>query len=608
MATIKSSDLDFDQIKSKLKTYFRQQSEFADYDFDASGLSNILDVLAYNTHINGLIANFSLNESFLSTAQLRSSVLAHAETLGYFPRSKTGAYAELEISVLISNTPRPSSVTLPAYTSFTASNGSESYSFQTTEAYTAVPNRDGLYQFKTSDGSTTLRVVEGSLKTKTFIVGETSDNQIYVIPDPNLDTSTMLVRVYDSPTSTSFETYLNINNVIRLNNQSTVYQIREVPNGYYEISFSNYNIVGKTPLSGNKIVIQYLSSSGPDANDAEVFVPENDLTINGLNYPLIVTPLSASAGGSEKETIQSIKSNAPVAFASQRRMVTAQDYEALILSNYSSVVDDVIAWGGNDNVPPVYGRVYVSLKFADGVSATIQEQTKNNITSTLSESLAIMSIDTVFTDPVTTFLELQTFFNFDPSLSGLSDKSVETRINTLISNYFSNNLNQFSAVFRRSALLAQIDNFSSAILDTRMNVKIQQRFIPVTNASRQYTLSFPVQLAQPDDVNRTITTTRFTFSGQTCTIKNQFNSTKLQVYNLFDDVIVDNIGYYDPIEGLVSITGFAPTAYEGDVFKVSALPANLATIRPLRNYILNIDNSVSFARAVIDTQNTSVTL
>jgi hypothetical protein len=608
MATIKSSDLDFDQIKSKLKTYFRQQSEFTDYDFDASGLSNILDVLAYNTHINGLIANFSLNESFLSTSQLRSSALAHAETLGYFPRSKTGAFAELEVSVLISNTPRPSSVTLPAYTSFTASIGSQSYSFQTIEAFTATPNRDGLYQFKTSDGNTTLRVVEGSLKTKTFIVGETRDDQIYVIPDPNLDTSTMLVRVYDSPTSTSFETYLNINNIIRLNALSAVYQIREVPNGYYEISFSNYNLVGKTPLSGNKIVIQYLSSSGPDANDAEIFVPENDLTINGLNYPLIVTPLSASAGGSEKETIQSIKTNAPVAFASQRRMVTAQDYEALILSNYSSVVDDVIAWGGNDNVPPVYGRVYVSLKFANGVSSTIQEQTKNNIISTLSESLAIMSIDTVFADPVTTFLELQTFFNFDPSLSGLSDKSVETRINTLISNYFSNNLNQFTAVFRRSALLAQIDNFSPAILDTRINVKIQQRFIPVTNASRQYTLSFPVQLAQPDDVNRIITTTRFTFSGQTCTIKNQFNSTKLQIYNLFDDVIVDNIGYYDPIEGLVSITGFAPTAYEGDVFKVSALPANLATIRPLRNYILNIDNSVSFARAVIDTQNTSVTL
>lgn len=608
MATIKSSDLDFDQIKNKLKTYFRQQSEFADYDFDAAGLSNILDVLAYNTHINGLIANFSLNEAFLSTSQLRSSVLAHAETLGYFPRSKTGAFAEVEIALLIAATPRPSSITLPAYTKFTASVGSDSYTFQTLEAYTAVPNRDGLYQFKTSDGSTSLRIVEGTLKTKTFIVGETTDNQIYVIPDPNLDTSTMLVRVYDSPTTTSFQTYVNINKVIRLDALSTVYQVREVPNGYYEISFSNYNLVGKTPVSGNKIVIQYLSTNGLSGNDAELFVPENDLTINGLNYPLIVTPLTASAGGAEKETIQSIKTNAPIGFASQRRMVTAQDYEALILANYSSVIDDVIAWGGNDNVPPVYGRVYVSLKFAPGVSAAIQAQTKDSIRSTLSESIAIMSIDTVFTDPVTTFLELQTFFNFDPSLSGLSDKSIETRINSLISNYFNTTLNQFNAVFRRSSLLTLIDDFSPAILDTRMNVKIQQRFIPVINSSRQYTLSFPVQLAQPDDVNRTITTTRFTFSGQTCTIKNQYNSTKLQVYNLFDDVLVDNIGYYDPISGLVSITGFAPTSYEGDVFKVSAVPANLATIRPLRNYILNIDNSVSFARAVIDTQNTRVTL
>ena len=253
--TIQSTDLDFDVIKTRLKDYLKKQDEFNDYDFEASGLSNILDVLAYNTHFNGLITNFALNESFLNTAQLRSSIISHAEALGYVPRSYASALAKLTLSITISSTNRPTLITLPRNTQFTTSIDSVSYTFQTREVYNATPDVNGLYTFKTSDGSSEIPVYEGTEKTKTFFVGETSDAQIYVIPDITMDTTTIRIRVFDTAVSSTFDTYTNINTASRITSISTHYQIKEVPNGYYEIIFGDGTSTGKAPSAGNKIVI-----------------------------------------------------------------------------------------------------------------------------------------------------------------------------------------------------------------------------------------------------------------------------------------------------------------------------------------------------------------
>ena len=238
---IKSSDLDFDQIKSSLKSYFQSQSEFADYDFEGSGLSNILDVLAYNTHVNGLIANMGLNEAFLSSAQLRSSVVTHAENLGYYPRSKTGSSANVSIAVASSDT-LTSTVTLPKNTKFTATLDEVSYTFQTLEDHIATNDGSGNFQFKTSAGSSTLSIKEGTLKTKTFLVGDTTGEQVYIIPDKTIDTTTMTVKVFDTTTSAESTTYVNINDTARINSNSTVYIIREAPNGFYDVIFSDGNV------------------------------------------------------------------------------------------------------------------------------------------------------------------------------------------------------------------------------------------------------------------------------------------------------------------------------------------------------------------------------
>ena len=602
--TIQSTDLDFDTIKTRLKDYFKRQSEFNDYDFEAAGLSNILDVLAYNTHFNGLITNFALNESFLNTAQLRSSIISHAEALGYVPRSYASALAKLTLTISISSTNRPTLITLPRNTQFTTSLDSVSYTFQTREVYTAAPDANGLYTFKTSEGSSEIPVYEGTEKTKTFFVGETSDEQIYVIPDLTMDTTTIRVRVFDTSVSATFDTYTNISKATRITATSTHYQIKEVPNGYYEIIFGDGLSTGKAPVAGNKIVIDYLSTKGPEANGASIF--STTAQVEGVN--LVNVTSSAAAGGSFREGIESIRQNAPIYFTSQRRMVTAEDYTAQILTNYGSYIDDVASWGGADNDPPVYGRVYVSLKFKSDVDAATQLDVKSRIITELTNNFAIASIDTEFVDPQTTYLEILTTFNFDPDLTSRTSGATQNLLQETINTYFSNNLQKFAGVFRRSNLLTLLDDVDESVLNTRMEIKVQQRFTPTIGVARNYQINYPVSLAGVSSTERIVTSSRFTFNSKTCSIRSRFNSTTLEIVNTADGIEVDNIGAYNPSSGRIDLIGFNPTAVEGDVIKISSKPANQSTIRPLRATVLDIDTVASKATAVLDYQETQVAL
>ena len=606
--TIKSTQLDFDTIKNKLKDKLKEQTEFADYNFEASGLNNLLDVLAYNSHFNGLTANFALNESFLNTAQLRSSVVAHAETLGYVPNSYSSSQAKLNLSILVPVEPRPTSVTLERGATFTSSVDDVSYTFQTRENFVASDDGTGSYQFKTSTGDTAIPVFEGIEREKTFIVGEKTDSQIYVIPDVTMDISTIRVRVFDTTTGTTFATYTNIKDAVRVTDDSTYYQIKEVPNGYYELIFGDGISSGKAPVSGNKILVDYLSTKGTAANGATTFTTNVALSVGGSSYPLSATTSSSSAGGAFKESIESIRRNAPIAFSSQRRLVTAEDYRAQILANYGSYLDDVIAWGGHDNVPQVYGRVYAGLKFKNNIDTSTQTQVKDDIVNELSENLGIMSIDLVFADAITTKLELSTFFNLDPDLTSSTSQSIENQVKSTINSFFNTNLKKFNKVFRRSSLLTTIDALDVAILNSRMDVKMQREQAIDVGQSLTYTINFPAAIAQPDDVNRILTTSLFTFNGKTCSIRNVLNSNKLQIVDNEGTTQIDNIGSYNASVGTVSLVGFNPTALQGQTLQVSVVPANQSTIRPLRNFILDIDNVKSIPIAQLDFQNTLVTL
>lgn len=611
MATsVLSTKLDFNNIKNNLKTFLAQQSEFADYDFEGSGLSNILDVLAYNTHYNALTANFALNEAFLSTAQLRSSVVSHAATLGYNPRSRTASRAEVNLSVNLAGVAnRPSSIILAAGTQFTSSVEDTTFTFSTLEDYTATDNGDGVYTFLNQSGGSTITIYEGDIKQKTFLVGEVGERQLYVIQDDTIDTTTAAIRVFDTPASENFVTYTPISNAITVNAQSRFYQISEAPNGFYELNFGDGISFGRAPVAGEKIVVSYLSCVGGGANGASSFTPQTTVVVNNQSYTLNVSTVNSAGVGGPRQTIESIRQNAPIAFASQQRLVTAEDYRAVIQSRYATVTD-AIAWGGEDNVPPDYGKVFVSLVFEDGTTADQQTQVKNSIVQNLSNNLSILSIDTDFKDPTTTFLELVLTFNFDPNLTGQTIKATESNVFEIINTYVNDNLKKFDGVFRRSELLAAVDDISPAILNSRVAVKIQQRFVPDLTTRTSYKIYFPVELGAPDPNVNTLTTSTFIFNNKVCSIRNQLNSTKLQIVNSLNEIEVDNIGSYNTLDGTVTITGFLPTGITAgvDYIKVSVKPANESTVRPLRSYILNIDEGPSFATGTVDRQQSDVTL
>lgn len=606
--TIKSTQLDFDTIKGRLKDFLKQQSEFEDYDFEASGLSNILDVLAYNTHFNGLTANFALNESFINSAQLRSSVVALAEGLGYVPRSFTSSQAGLNLSVLVTGSNRPTTITLPRGTTFTSSVNDVTYTFRTRENFVGTDDGNGAYQFLNKDDGTSIPVFEGTEKTKTFFVGDTSDTQIFVIPDITMDISTIRVRVFPTASSTTFETYTSLVDAIRITDDSTFYQIKETPNGFYEIVFGDGISTGKAPVAGNKIVIDYLSTVGTTANGATTFTTDSIVTVNGVQFNITVATEGSSAGGSLKESIESIRQNAPIAFSSQRRLVTAEDYKALIQTKFGAFINDVTSFGGNDNVPRIYGKVFVGLQFKDNISDDTQQNVKDRIKTELTDNLSIMSIDTEFVDPVTSNMVLTTTFNLDPDLTGSTPQAIQSLVQNTINNFFTTNLKKFNKVFRRSNLLTLIDALDPAILNSKMEVQLRQGFTPTLNVSLAYTISLPVTIAAPSATDYVVRSTNFTFNNRTCFIRNLLSSNKLQIISVDGSIEVDNIGSFESTAGTISLVGFKPTGFEGNEINFNVTPANQNTVRPLRNFILDIDTSLSTARAVLDFQNTQVTL
>ena len=587
--TIRSSELDFNEIKNSLKEYFQKQPEFSDYNFEASGLSNLLDVLAYNTHQNALLANFALNESFLSTAQLRSSLVGHAGSLGYTVGSRTASTAIVQMYV--TDLAAVSSKTMPAGTSFSATVDNKSYTFKTREALTATNDGSGRFYFSLDD-NINVPLFEGVSKERNFIAGNISDNDTYVIPVANLDLNTVTVRVYQDTSSSYYDVYTNILEATNITSESKIYVIKETPNGFYELSFGNGLITEQIPSAGNRIQVIYDVVSGPDANGASTFTPEAQL--DGLL--ITVTTIASSDGGALKEDIESIRKNAPYLYATQNRMVTAEDYSSLILRNFSSLINDIKSWGGEDNIPPKFGTVYVSIDFSTQDSV-LQETAKGNIRN-LAKDLSVASFDIEFVEPNRTFIEIDTVFQFNPNLTSSSQTAVESAVKDTMQTYFENNLGEFDKSFRRSNLLTDIDETDASVLSSRATIKMQNRFTP-TSGESTYTIVFPTSIAEPDEEFYTIQSSSFFFRGKVCTLRNKLDSSAIEVIDTSGNIVRDNVGSYDATGGVITLSGFTGSLISGTYFKITALPANQATIDPLRNNILNYDAASSSARAIV---------
>ena len=550
----------------------------------------------------------ALNESYLTTAQLRSSVVSLAEAIGYMPASKAASSATVNISINTGNIAgRPSFLSLPRGTKFTTTVDDVAYTFETIGTITAQDNGSGLYVFKDILDSEAITIKEGTNTTKTFIVSENSIDTTYVLPDKNIDTTTAFVSVFDDLTTTNFVTYTDLKLADTIDDQSKVYIMRETPNGFYELSFGDGFTLGKAPQAGNRIVVEYLSTNGPIANGAVLFTPVTQISVpnaaGNTSFTLSVTTVTKSVSGSDVETLESIRKNAPFSYASQNRMVTAVDYSTLIKRNFGYLIKDIQAYGGEDAVRKEYGCVFLSVVFKDDVTQATIDKTKGDIVA-LGKQLQVITFDIKFQDPDITFLETEVRFQFNPKFTSSSVQEIQSRVDDVVTNYFTDNTGLFDQSFRRSNLLALVDDVDASVLSSRADLKLQKRFIPFIGTTESVELRYASPIAEPDDLKIVLRSTPFFLDGNRVEIRNKINTTKLQLHAIASDsVYIDNIGEYEPATGVIKLVGIRVDSIVGgnNFIKISADAANPSVSSPGQNQILQFDDGPSFVQATVVT-------
>ena len=627
--TITSTELDFEKIKQKLKIYFQQDGQFTDYDFEGSGLNSLLDVLAYNTHFSGLIANFALNESYLGTAQLRNSVVSLSESLGYIPGTRNSSQSTISLTIKPSG-PYPFDQVysfLPGELVLRGTINDTDYIFTNRKTITADAQGTGTYIFRPfDDAAASIVVYEGQEKNQQYLV-DGSENALYVIPDQNIDASTAIIKVYSDPgvAATGIGAYTVYNDIFEtssINDQSTLYVLRESPNKFYELTFGSFNSLGVAPVAGNVVNVNYLRTSGVPANGIPTLKMISTLKFGDYTLSpdeISVVTKTTSAGGTEKEGIESIRKKAPFQYSSQNRMVTPLDYEALILRKFGNFITDIICWGGEDNVPPEYGTTFTSIIWKDNLSSTAVSELRRDIVL-LTKELSVVSFNIKFIAPSETYISTDLYYQYNPLLGSSNQSVVNASVQSTVTNYFGVNLGKFGQTFRRSNLLTEVDDDDPSVLSSRADVKLQKRIIPVITLPENYRFTFAAPLKNPQDISTPVIKTGiFKYLNESVYIRNKLNdkikvsadgafpivfdrkpSTKLEMVRTDGSVVIDNIGSYDPVTGDVEILNLTvqSTNNPNPFIKVFGIPANESALTPKFSSILKYDASESSVNAV----------
>ena len=482
------TELDFDNIKSNLKTYMKGQSTFTDYDFEGSGLSVLLDVLAYNTHYNAFMANMAANEMFLDTAVKRNSVTSHAKTLGYTPTSVKAPVAYVDVTVNDANT---ASITMNAGHAFSTTISGTTYQFVNTTARILQPTA-GVYTYSN------IPIYEGTWVTTKFTKDSTDADQRFIIPNANVDISTLSVTIQTSSSDTTLTTYTKANNLVEVKSTTSAFFIQETIDAEWEVYFGD-GIVGSSLIDGNIIILSYVVTNGDDANGANAFTSTS--TIGGFSYISVATQTAAADGGAA-EGLDAIKYNAPFSYAAQNRTVTAADYKAIIPQLYSNV-KAIAVWGGEYNSPAVYGKVYISILPNTGTVLTTS--TKSSIVNLLTD-YNVVSVTPVVIDLETTKIIPTVNFKYDANATAKTKEALASLITTAINNYSTTSLEKFEQVFRYSPFTTLIDEADPAILSNITTIKMSKTFTPTLASALKYTTSFSNNLYHPyDGYNKILT-------------------------------------------------------------------------------------------------------
>jgi hypothetical protein len=568
------ADMDFDSIRDNLKEYLRSQDTLQDYDFEGSAITSIIDLLSYVTHFNAVNANVGLNETFLDSAQFRGSVVGHARMLGYTPRSASAPAANLDI--VVTNANEGQLIQIPRGHRFKTKINNTSYTFVTTEDY-----------ISTDRTFSDVRIVQARFKTAEYIFDSRSSEK-YLIPDQNVDTSTIRVEVLDSRNSSTSRIFQPVKTLTEIDSRSNAYFLAENPDGQYEISFGDGN-VGVALEDGNIINIQYGVTERGAANGARVFTMVDP--ISGFSEAALTTQ-QVARGGSERESVESIRRNAPITFASQNRGVTPKDYEAIVRENFANV-QSVKAWGGEDNDPPVYGKVFLSINPLE--TDILSETEKGQILNDILIPKSVSSVTPEILDPDFLYLNLDVEFKYDPSVTNLTRSQLETGVRNTINAYNDSELEKFGTVFRYSNFLYAIDESNGAILNSFSQIYLEKRFSPTPNVSRRYEIDFSTDLYALPETDRVIrSSSTFTIGNQDrCFLIDFYDKTRQKrmvsiVTGSAENrkTVVKNAG---TIEGTkIILNNFAPSEFEGVSVRIEVYP-NVYDIVATFNSILSIN-------------------
>ena len=471
MSQFNTTELDFDAIKENIKSYFKNSdSEFRDWDYEGSGLNSLLDILAYNTHYNAMLAHMSMNESFLDSAQLRANVVSRAKLLGYTPRSKNAATAGIDF-IVTPGTAADSNFTIPKYTKFTTTISGKKYFFLS-DVVTADLETDpdtGIQSYRFDGLILTQSKYEGPVIDQYYV--DAGSNQRFVISDDDVDTDTLVVKVYSNPNSSDYNVYTKFEEFVgEYGSESTIYFLEENVFGKYEIRFGN-NVFGKSPSPNSLVELEYIACDGSEANGATSFEFNGwseAIDPDKIGSVIIDQVSSFSSAGSDREDLPSIKFNAPLNFISQKRAVTPSDYYTLISQNIGGI-ESLVVWGGEDEVPEDLGYVYICAK-PSGTEEFLTDAQKTLIYNYLANK-GIVGLRHKIVDPEYTYLYFDIEYKYNPSLTSKSEASLNNDISFNVENFGKNNLNTFDGVFRHSNFVSMIDNTNKAIINTTARIR-----------------------------------------------------------------------------------------------------------------------------------------
>ena len=476
------ANLDFEEIKVTLKEYLRGQTEFTDYDFEGSALSNLLDVLAYNTYYTAFNTNMVVNELFIDSATLRDNVVAIAKQLGYRPKSATAPTAYVSFNVNYSNPTTDTELILKKGTGFIASYDNNIYQYVALDDVKAQVAND-VATF------TDVPIVEGTQVVNTFLYSRALKSQRFILDNKNIDTNTIRVKVF--PTGGSFsEPYLVADNILGVDGTSKIFFLDEIEDNRYEVLMGD-GVLGRKPEDQSRIEVSYMTTAGPASNGVKTFVfngvIENPDGVSPSSFTTSITSTTASAGGEELESTQKIKYTAPKAYGTQNRAVTSQDYEAIVRKIYPAT-SDIIIFGGEDQVPPEYGKVFIALKPKD--ASYLTALTKQSIIADL-KKYVVASIEPKLVDPSILYVEMNSKIYYNGSATDQTPAQIRDKVIGNVQSYLdTSDTEKFNGKFRYSKMVSVIDDSDRNINSNLTSVTMRKDFYPSLNSTFYYEICF----------------------------------------------------------------------------------------------------------------------